>query len=166
MNNSHQPANASRSDDLALEDDVLMTPEVDIEAADTVIEHRVQDIENGVEELARDVSGAEFLAATELAEDIGIEMEFQARLQRISSTQWQYVMEDYQKTFDELQSARTPIGFFTVGLEHLNRRALHQQEGWLSFLQSWYIEQKKLAEAHQQLTQPLLDLLAGKQSAR
>lgn len=147
-------------------DEDLMTPEVNVDAlAESTIAHRVRDLEKTAEALAEDVSGAEFIAATEFAEDIGIEMEFQARLQRISSQQWQYVMEDYQQAMDELQSVRTPLGLFTLGLKHVNRRARHQQEGWLAFLQSWYIEQRKLADTHQQLTQPLVDLLVGKSSA-
>jgi hypothetical protein len=118
------------------------------------VAHRIREVEEVVNELAWDVAAAEFIAATELAEDIGIEMEFQARLRKISSEQWQYLLEDLQATATEIQSARTALSIMGSGIRHLNRRIQHQQEGWLAFLQCLYIEQKKRIDTHNQLLEP------------
>jgi len=136
-------------------------PEVDGD-----VEHRIREIEEVVNELAGDVAGAEFIAAAELAEDIGIEMEFLARLRKISSEQWQYWFEDLQETATEIQSARNPLSIFGSGIRHISRRTQHQQEGWLEFLQSLYIEQKKRIDTHNQLMQPLFESFAKDNAAK
>lgn len=160
---SAKTADKSGNNPNRLEDALASEPPPEV---DGDVEHRIRDIEDVVSELAADVAGAEFIAATELAEDIGIEMEFQARLRTISSQQWQYWLEDLQATATEIQAARTPLNIIGLGIRHITRRTQHQQEGWLEFLQSLYIEQKKRIDTHNQLMQPLFEAFTKDNAAK
>jgi len=132
-----------------------LIPEVDPD-----VEHRMRDINTATEAFASNLGAAEYLAATEIAEDVGIEMEFMARLQKISSAQWQLWFEDNQQTLQTLREERSILGWLSTTLDHMSRRAQHQQEGWLAFLQSLSVEQQKRIETHQQLTRPLFEFFA------
>jgi hypothetical protein len=148
----------SRKDSITANSHIALSTTDETLEVDADTQHRIRDLGEVVTELADDLAGVEFLAATELTEDVGIEMEFHARLRKISSKQWQYWLEDSQQLVTELQALHTPIGWLGAGIRHLDRRIQHQQEGWLACLQSLYIEQKKRIDTHNQLTRPFFKL--------
>lgn len=106
--------------------------------------------------LAEDLAGAEFVAAVEMAETVGISVEFADRVSEIVKDQTRYLKADYGATWRDIKAGELPP--LTMS-RHLQRRISHSAEGLGQYYQALYAEQAKLLNLGLTIWQPLLKMV-------